>query len=517
MGKISEELIEEQDKIIDSNERKLLVVAGPGSGKTYTLINKAIKELESFVSARRNRGIILCSFTREASKQLRTRIDKDYLRFSFVNTLDAFVLSEIFKPYEHRIIQKLFNAQESEPVRVSLSHSSNKQVNEYLRRVNVFGDRTMHDYYESWKAKLLAGEYTVSFEAYIFAIEILEKVPEIVKYLSNKYASFYVDEAQDLNFFQIKFVETIVAKCDMNCFLIGDHRQSIYQFRGAMPKLFLEMERKGYTKFEITHSVRCHFSILNFARACVGENFVPFNDNHIYYIAEYQDLIDRAIASDHFFFLVETNKQANLVYEMFKEKQFKNIIKTAPLIIDSDKEFSDIYYELIEELITFYYNHSNIDPDFAYPVEDLTPIFDSYSSTFGARKDVIFLEPRKDEDPVSYLERIMDHCCDETIPSSVISELKNQLYEGSETVAFYIKKKNVNRIMTIHYSKGLESENVFILFNADYRSRINEAESNKIFVALTRAKNNVTYSFTIPGIDPREKYLSLTMSKIKVA
>ena len=47
-----------------------------------------------------------------------------------------------------------------------------------------------------------------------------------------------------------------------------------------------------------------------------------------------------------------------------------------------------------------------------------------------------------------------------------------------------------SRIMTIHYSKGLESDNVVIVLNSS-RDKIDNEFINKLFVAITRAKNNV--------------------------
>lgn len=54
---------------------------------------------------------------------------------------------------------------------------------------------------------------------------------------------------------------------------------------------------------------------------------------------------------------------------------------------------------------------------------------------------------------------------------------------------YYIVEKQ-NRIMTIHSSKGLENDNVVIVLNNKYNS-INDEFKNKLFVAITRARNNV--------------------------
>lgn len=68
--KVSDELIREQNIIIDSLDSRIVVSAGPGAGKTYTIIKKAIKELQKLEDDSINKGVVMCSFTREASLEL---------------------------------------------------------------------------------------------------------------------------------------------------------------------------------------------------------------------------------------------------------------------------------------------------------------------------------------------------------------------------------------------------------------------------------------------------------------
>ena len=73
---INKALIEEQEIIVNSNKKYIVVSAGPGSGKTYTIIRKAVRELKMLESNDIEKGLILCSFTREASLEIQKRLNK---------------------------------------------------------------------------------------------------------------------------------------------------------------------------------------------------------------------------------------------------------------------------------------------------------------------------------------------------------------------------------------------------------------------------------------------------------
>ena len=68
-----------------------------------------------------------------------------------------------------------------------------------------------------------------------------------------------------------------------------------------------------------------------------------------------------------------------------------------------------------------------------------------------------------------------------------LDEIVNKLEDEKYKYAYYICDKN-NRIMTIHSSKWLEADNIIIVLES---WKIDEAFKNKLFVAITRAKENV--------------------------
>ena len=91
------ELNKQQSKIIDSDSDKIVVHAGPGSGKTYTMVRMITKELEALDDYK---AIIACSFTREASSQLEVKIKEKTTKheLSYIGTIDSFIMNEIILP-----------------------------------------------------------------------------------------------------------------------------------------------------------------------------------------------------------------------------------------------------------------------------------------------------------------------------------------------------------------------------------------------------------------------------------
>lgn len=96
-------LEKQQNEIINADERKIVVSAGPGSGKTFTLV----KRLEKKFNETENYKAIITSFTKEASNQLRDRTcNIDGINESYIGTLDSFIMKEIILPYKNRYLKE---------------------------------------------------------------------------------------------------------------------------------------------------------------------------------------------------------------------------------------------------------------------------------------------------------------------------------------------------------------------------------------------------------------------------
>ena len=105
----------------------------------------------------------------------------------------------------------------------------------------------------------------------IKAIQLFKKEDRIHQRLregyQKKFRQILVDEFQDTNYLQMEFIELLAG--GNNLFLVGDFKQSIYGFRGAEPRLFLEQEEtwnhsKDSTRIPLLENFRTAPSVLNF-------------------------------------------------------------------------------------------------------------------------------------------------------------------------------------------------------------------------------------------------------------
>lgn len=485
--KLIEQLNFQQWQIINSNDKKVVVSAGPGSGKTYTIVKRIAKELSDI---KFNQGIIACSFTKEASKQLQERLDqKCDISNSFIGTIDSFVLMGIIDPYKNRLI-KFWNGQNVfKKLKIRMAEMKSL-ASEITKHGDKYHDKVAYkNYLNNWKNDFLNGVYEISFANYLVAIYLIKNLPEVKEYLSSKYKSIYIDEAQDLNEFQHKLIKILVDECQLNCFLIGDKNQSIYQFRGARPEQFYNLCNLGYTEYKINVSVRCHKSILEFANSIVDDKYVITGSDESRVKINMLPTAEKLISiSGNFMILFETNDSALLWYQYLIKKGIE-VIYSKPIEL-TDKNFKDEYFDLIEEILLFYYNFDNKNLKLTYRIDDFKTYLSNFVLEEKIKNDVLL---DFGTNAIEYLEKILK-IFNINIKESIKKELSKQL-EDNVYINHYKKIENANRIMTIHSSKGLESDNVFVVFRK-LPYNYNDEYKRKLFVAFSRAKTNLFISFS---------------------
>lgn len=497
----------EQEKIINSKEQKILVSASPGCGKTYTLVKKIIKDSSE---NSKYRGFIACSFTREASRQLENKLF-DYevdTEYSFVGTIDSFVLNKIINPFKNRYINNIIN----NSIYVDVLKIKMPPLDSKPNKITKIGLRhpEMSVYYDKWKENFISGEYEISYCSYLLAIEMIEKMPEVANYLKSRFYGIYIDESQDLNEFQHLFIEKLIEVCNLQVLLIGDKNQSIYEFRGARPDLFSNLVMNGYTEYLITISVRCHKSIIDFSNLFLNENNNITNNisNQVYiYERENIELVKKICdENETVLWLTDDNNLAQQISELEIGSNF-NFQYTKALDL-KDELFNGTYFNFLEELLLFYYNYKNDNSKYIYSIEDIASVISDYVSEFEVKK-VLKIIRKTNLNVVEYIKKIfksMSIFINESIFTEIKDKLKKNVY-----CKHYFRDDNSRRTMTIHSSKGLESKAVIVYIDYDdywYNRNTDEEIEQKIrnyFVAFSRAENNLHIFFrkkkVIKGIE----------------
>ena len=479
--KLKDILDKEQSDIIKATEKYIIVSACPGAGKTYTIVKRIEKEIESL---KEFQGIIACSFSNEAANELKNRLDKSIdISQSYIGTIDSFVLKMIVGPFLNRYLKEKGSLNKPIKINSIVFPENNSEINEMIRFYDKNNEikAKASRYCITWMHKLMNNEYEISFPTYILALKIV-KLKLFNEFFSDRYTSIYIDEAQDLNFFQHLLIREIRKNTNTNIIMVGDPKQSIYHFRGARPELFDSLINSGYKKYNINVSVRCHASIMYYANKIFDESLSETFDDSRVKILDEIDLDFLRKIKGNIYILTENNATAVSLYEHFKEDF--DIVYSKKL--DINKVDFNLNRDIIEELIKYYLNYDNVEDKYKYPIEQLMTMIIDIDKKM--KKSDFKIKKRTLEQYLHDTTQLLKiSLSDETI-NEVVHKLEDEKYK----YAYYVCDRN-NRIMTIHSSKGLEAENVVIVLES---YRIDDEFKNKLFVAVTRAKENVYINYT---------------------
>ena len=294
------ELNEEQRSAVLNTDGPTLVVAGAGSGKTKVLTSRLayiVKEKKAWPNQ------ILCvTFTNKAAKEMRERVLKNLGgkldSLSWLGTFHAISVKFLRRHAEAIGLKSNFTILDTDDQK-KLIRNISKAENIDVKKISPQFILALID---KWKNKgLLPDEVKLSksnlFESQIlkiykiyqnkirdlnscdfgdlilYCVKLFEKNNDIRKIYSDNFKYILVDEYQDTNFIQNKWLNLIVNQ-NQNICCVGDDDQSIYSWRGAEIKNFLSFD-KIYPKckiFRLEQNYRSTKNILNTASHLISHN-----------------------------------------------------------------------------------------------------------------------------------------------------------------------------------------------------------------------------------------------------
>ena len=289
-----------QQQAVFATEGPLLILAGAGSGKTTVLVNRIAYILQSGLCKPWN--ILAITFTNKAAGELKERIcnavpegGADIWAATFHSTCarilrrygDRLGYSSHFTVYaaddQKRLVKdiiKQLNIDEKQlPVKSILSEIS-KAKDKMVSPQEMLKDAE-YDYrkvsvakvYEVYQTRLKTADAMDFDDLLCKAVELFEQCPDILGYYQNQFKYIMVDEYQDTNRVQYRFVSMLAQKYGNIC-VVGDDDQSIYKFRGATIENILSFEKtfKGAQIIRLEQNYRSTKNILNAANAVIANN-----------------------------------------------------------------------------------------------------------------------------------------------------------------------------------------------------------------------------------------------------
>ena len=290
----------EQEKAISSQARAVLVVAGPGSGKTTVLTERLVYLLKN---ATDSGSCLLLSFTRASSKEMALRFRKRGLsgvspHFSTIHALCLSLLKEgrgvgkenLVDLYEKMDwISRYFLEQgiAREEVEELLPNYCNqisyfKSITEeerlaFLREEKNENFLPLFQYYEMMRKK----RSKLDFEDLLIEVLLeLQKNTDLAELWKRRYTHILVDEFQDLSLIQYAILKGL-AERGASLFVVGDEDQSIYGFRGASPDILFRFEKDFpfCEKIFLQDNFRSKEEIVELSSRLIGKNKERFRKN----------------------------------------------------------------------------------------------------------------------------------------------------------------------------------------------------------------------------------------------
>ncbi len=269
-------LNQEQKRAVlcDSNT---VVLAGPGSGKTDTLVMKVAHLLTDVVIP--PRSVACITFNNDAVAEFQKRLASLGIRGShrlFLGTVHSFCLNCVLRPFMKFVKPKFPKGIKVAPptyadkllgtsiykVMPDANQWYSTTITRYRRRlacredVSGFDDRDS-SIVEDYLAHLDT-EGLVDFEGIIgHALELIESENWVCDFLAARFPWLVVDEYQDLGGPLHRIVVNLVERANVDVFAVGDPDQTIYDFTGADPKYLTELaSRPDFTTFRLRLNYR---------------------------------------------------------------------------------------------------------------------------------------------------------------------------------------------------------------------------------------------------------------------
>ena len=301
----------EQRQAVEHSDGPVLIVAGPGTGKTRTLTHR----IAYIIGQKRipPSNILAVTFTNKAAEEMRERLKQllgKRTTLPLVTTFHAFCLKVLNDLEEGQGLCLLDENDRKFQVSEAIRNVKQEgwdipfKANFVLRKIiaakqQILGPRESNRLFAEnseatvFKAvyqayeNLLALQGAVDYEDLIFkVVRLFETNTEILQTYKDGFKYVFVDEYQDLNQGQYRIIRALVPSEDssQNLFVIGDPDQSIYGFRGSEVKYFQDFihDYPETTTLKLTRNYRSTETILDASFQMIRDHRMDTTDGRTY-------------------------------------------------------------------------------------------------------------------------------------------------------------------------------------------------------------------------------------------
>ena len=298
----------------------MLVMAGPGSGKSFVIIQRILNLIREYRI--RPDNILVISFSKASTLELKQRFQKQLslveVNFATFHACFFHILKETYhytskdiitEKQKREILKTILLDSEYEKTEEKSNYVQFKKeqkeegenpdnkkeiknitekTEEYLQKISYYKNKGIKELREK-EAKQFQKIYhaynqemhhnhKLDFEDMgLLCLQLFQNNPDILEKWQEKFQYILIDEFQDINMIQFRIVQLLAGKY-RNLFVVGDDDQAIYGFRGSNPQIMLDF-KKYYPDTEqvlLETNYRCSEPIVKEALKIIEQNKVRF-------------------------------------------------------------------------------------------------------------------------------------------------------------------------------------------------------------------------------------------------
>jgi len=368
-------LNKEQAEAVNHVYGPMLVLAGPGSGKTFTLVER-VRHLIEEVGIPPSE-ILVITFSKKAALEMQARFNRlvgennypvsfgtfhaifyHILKQNYSYSKDSILTPKMKTEYMERVIRKLDYSEEDNEAfigdllsKISLYKTMSGDKEKKINNMNMPKEdiEKFIKIYEEYDI-LTRNNRKIDFDDMLYdCFNLLRTNENILMEWQKRYKYFLVDEFQDINDVQYD-VLTMLAGKDRNVFAVGDDDQSIYGFRGSKPSLMKRFLREsdGIITVNLCKNYRCPQCVIDAAERLILNNCDRIEKHQI---SRKNDRTEGSVRIEVFPSIVE--EADFIINELIDRREKEGKIVSTAVLYRSSQSVSYLCERLLETGIPF--------------------------------------------------------------------------------------------------------------------------------------------------------------------
>jgi uncharacterized protein (TIGR00375 family) len=286
------ELNPEQRMAVEHEQGPVLIIAGPGTGKTRVLSHRIANLINNYHISPEN--ILAVTFTNKAAEEMRERVinligreENQNITICTFHALGYSILSEHFEKTGRKEFFSIIDEDDKRRL-LELTGINKARIHQISNHITQLKQELKSTGYDD------NPEFTNLFQNYQSALKqnnlfdlddliyetciLLLNDPDLLASYKDRFRFVLIDEYQDINYAQYRFVRLLMNDVDSNIYAIGDPNQAIYGFRGADVRFIMDFmqDYPGAQVFNLVKSYRCSDTILRVSQRVIHRGTEEF-------------------------------------------------------------------------------------------------------------------------------------------------------------------------------------------------------------------------------------------------